>query len=216
MDGHLRTPPIPSCVPGDRRRDRAGPGAAHAPDPRVCLGNDCARSPGRDGPALEEAPPTQDTPPAKSRPCQITGQAHSCYTGPAPLRPRPHSSHRPRSLSPWARPLPSRSRPAPRTLLAGNQPKGGAEARAGFGSTRLQRLSVGVWVAGADAIRVGVGDGQPKARSAVRRAGGGEVMAEPTARHLSLPSGLLELCALLGASQDSLRGLEQVRGGRGN
>ncbi|XP_029403722.1 DENN domain-containing protein 3 [Mus pahari] len=34
-------------------------------------------------------------------------------------------------------------------------------------------------------------------------------MAEPAARHLSLPSGLLELCALLGASQDSLRGLEQ-------
>lgn len=41
-------------------------------------------------------------------------------------------------------------------------------------------------------------------------------MAEPAARHLSLPSGLLELCALLGASQDSLRGLEQVRGERGN
>lgn len=38
-------------------------------------------------------------------------------------------------------------------------------------------------------------------------------MAEPVARHLSLPSGLLELCALLGASQDNLRGLEQVRGG---
>lgn len=46
-------------------------------------------------------------------------------------------------------------------------------------------------------------------------AGGGKVMAEPAARHLSLPSGLLELCALLGASQDSLRGLEQVRGERG-
>lgn len=41
-------------------------------------------------------------------------------------------------------------------------------------------------------------------------AGGGKVMAEPAARHLSLPSGLLELCALLGASQDSLRGLEQI------
>ncbi|XP_041528510.1 DENN domain-containing protein 3 [Microtus oregoni] len=40
-------------------------------------------------------------------------------------------------------------------------------------------------------------------------------MAEPTARHLSLPSGLLELCALLGASQDSLRGLEQTAQKRG-
>lgn len=46
--------------------------------------------------------------------------------------------------------------------------------------------------------------------------GGGKVMAEPSARHLSLPSGLLELCALLGASQDSLQGLEQVRGETGN
>uniref|UniRef100_A0A8C6HLT0 DENN domain-containing protein 3 n=2 Tax=Mus spicilegus TaxID=10103 RepID=A0A8C6HLT0_MUSSI len=40
-------------------------------------------------------------------------------------------------------------------------------------------------------------------------------MAEPAARHLSLPSGLLELCALLGASQDSLRGLEQIAQKRG-
>ncbi|GAB1299432.1 DENN domain-containing protein 3 [Apodemus speciosus] len=40
-------------------------------------------------------------------------------------------------------------------------------------------------------------------------------MAEPAARHLSLPSGLLELCALLGASQDSLRGLEQIAHKRG-
>lgn len=45
--------------------------------------------------------------------------------------------------------------------------------------------------------------------------GGGKVMAEPSARHLSLPSGLLELCALLGASQDSLRGLEQIAQKRG-
>lgn len=58
--------------------------------------------------------------------------------------------------------------------------------------------------------------GQSRARSAVCQAGGGKVMAEPAARHLSLPSGLLELCALLGASQDSLRGLEQVRGDREN
>ncbi|XP_008071354.1 DENN domain-containing protein 3 [Carlito syrichta] len=35
-------------------------------------------------------------------------------------------------------------------------------------------------------------------------------MAEAAPQHLSLPSGLLELCALLGASRDSLRGLEQV------
>lgn len=40
-------------------------------------------------------------------------------------------------------------------------------------------------------------------------------MAEPSARHLSLPSGLLELCALLGASQDSLLGLEQIVQKRG-
>lgn len=40
-------------------------------------------------------------------------------------------------------------------------------------------------------------------------------MAEPAARHLSLPSGLLELCALLGASQDRLRGLEQIAQKRG-
>ncbi|XP_058132085.1 DENN domain-containing protein 3 isoform X2 [Dasypus novemcinctus] len=35
-------------------------------------------------------------------------------------------------------------------------------------------------------------------------------MAEAAPRHLSLPSGLLELCALLGAPRDSLRGPEQV------
>ncbi|XP_078209160.1 DENN domain-containing protein 3 isoform X6 [Callithrix jacchus] len=35
-------------------------------------------------------------------------------------------------------------------------------------------------------------------------------MAEAASPHLSLPSGLLELCALLGAPRDSLRGLEQV------
>nr|XP_021484646.1 DENN domain-containing protein 3 isoform X2 [Meriones unguiculatus] len=56
---------------------------------------------------------------------------------------------------------------------------------------------------------------QPRAPSAVCQAGGGEVMAEPAARHLSLPSGVLELCALLGASQDSLRGLEQIVQKRG-
>ncbi|XP_045416747.1 DENN domain-containing protein 3 isoform X2 [Lemur catta] len=37
-------------------------------------------------------------------------------------------------------------------------------------------------------------------------------MAEAAPQHLSLPSGLLELCALLGASRDSLRGLEQKKG----
>ncbi|XP_077022790.1 DENN domain-containing protein 3 isoform X2 [Tamandua tetradactyla] len=35
-------------------------------------------------------------------------------------------------------------------------------------------------------------------------------MAEPAPQHLSLPSGLLELCALLGAPRDSLRRPEQV------
>ncbi|XP_034524564.1 DENN domain-containing protein 3 isoform X3 [Ailuropoda melanoleuca] len=35
-------------------------------------------------------------------------------------------------------------------------------------------------------------------------------MAEAAPQHLALPSGLLELCALLGPSRDSLRGLEQV------
>ncbi|XP_047396224.1 DENN domain-containing protein 3 isoform X2 [Sciurus carolinensis] len=40
-------------------------------------------------------------------------------------------------------------------------------------------------------------------------------MAEAKPKHLSLPSGLLELCALLGAPQDSLRGLEQVAQKRG-
>ncbi|XP_054216125.1 DENN domain-containing protein 3 isoform X5 [Homo sapiens] len=35
-------------------------------------------------------------------------------------------------------------------------------------------------------------------------------MAEAASPHLSLPSGLLELCALLGAPRDSLRSLEQV------
>ncbi|XP_007999830.3 DENN domain-containing protein 3 isoform X2 [Chlorocebus sabaeus] len=35
-------------------------------------------------------------------------------------------------------------------------------------------------------------------------------MAEAASQHLSLPSRLLELCALLGAPRDSLRGLEQV------
>ncbi|XP_069882024.1 DENN domain-containing protein 3-like isoform X1 [Dipodomys merriami] len=42
-------------------------------------------------------------------------------------------------------------------------------------------------------------------------------MAEAAPQPLSLPSGLLELCALVGAPQDKLRGLEQVaptRGGR--
>ncbi|XP_069322920.1 DENN domain-containing protein 3 isoform X2 [Eulemur rufifrons] len=37
-------------------------------------------------------------------------------------------------------------------------------------------------------------------------------MAEAAPQHLSLPSGLLELCALLGASRDSLRSLEQKKG----
>jgi hypothetical protein len=41
-------------------------------------------------------------------------------------------------------------------------------------------------------------------------------MEEAAPQHLSLPSGLLELCALLGAPQDRLRGLEQVGGLRGN
>ncbi|XP_026308677.1 DENN domain-containing protein 3-like isoform X2 [Piliocolobus tephrosceles] len=35
-------------------------------------------------------------------------------------------------------------------------------------------------------------------------------MAEAASQHLSLPSRLLELCALLGASRDSLQSLEQV------
>ncbi|XP_062043922.1 DENN domain-containing protein 3 isoform X2 [Lepus europaeus] len=35
-------------------------------------------------------------------------------------------------------------------------------------------------------------------------------MAEAAPQHLSLPSGLLELCALLGAPRDGLRGLEQA------
>lgn len=38
-------------------------------------------------------------------------------------------------------------------------------------------------------------------------------MAEPAPQYLALPSGLLELCALLGAPRDSLRGPEQVRPG---
>nr|XP_027806499.2 DENN domain-containing protein 3 isoform X2 [Marmota flaviventris] len=40
-------------------------------------------------------------------------------------------------------------------------------------------------------------------------------MAEAKLKHLSLPSGLLELCALLGAPQESLRGLEQAAQRRG-
>nr|XP_044999691.1 DENN domain-containing protein 3 isoform X2 [Jaculus jaculus] len=40
-------------------------------------------------------------------------------------------------------------------------------------------------------------------------------MAEPAARHPSPPSGLLELCALVGAPRDSLRGLEQAAQKRG-
>ncbi|XP_020012516.1 DENN domain-containing protein 3 isoform X2 [Castor canadensis] len=40
-------------------------------------------------------------------------------------------------------------------------------------------------------------------------------MEEAAPQHLSLPSGLLELCALLGAPQDRLRGLEQVAQKRG-
>ncbi|EHB17990.1 DENN domain-containing protein 3 [Heterocephalus glaber] len=40
-------------------------------------------------------------------------------------------------------------------------------------------------------------------------------MAEATQQHLSLPSGLLELCALLGAPRDSLRSLEQFTQKRG-
>ncbi|XP_013011581.1 DENN domain-containing protein 3 isoform X1 [Cavia porcellus] len=40
-------------------------------------------------------------------------------------------------------------------------------------------------------------------------------MAETAPRHLSLPSGLVELCALLGASRDSRRSLEQVVQRRG-
>ncbi|XP_027463338.2 DENN domain-containing protein 3 isoform X2 [Zalophus californianus] len=36
-------------------------------------------------------------------------------------------------------------------------------------------------------------------------------MAEAAPQHLALPSGLLELCALLGPSRDSLRGPDQVR-----
>ncbi|KAM5210866.1 DENN domain-containing protein 3 isoform 1-T3 [Hipposideros larvatus] len=40
-------------------------------------------------------------------------------------------------------------------------------------------------------------------------------MAEAAPQHLALPSGLLELCALLGAPRDSLRGPEQVAQKRG-
>ncbi|XP_045037482.2 DENN domain-containing protein 3 isoform X3 [Desmodus rotundus] len=40
-------------------------------------------------------------------------------------------------------------------------------------------------------------------------------MAEMASQHLALPSGLLELCALLGPPRDSLRGLEQVAQRRG-
>ncbi|XP_040149519.2 DENN domain-containing protein 3 isoform X6 [Ictidomys tridecemlineatus] len=40
-------------------------------------------------------------------------------------------------------------------------------------------------------------------------------MAEAKLKHLSLPSGLLEMCALLGAPQESLRGLEQAAQRRG-
>ncbi|KAM5314568.1 DENN domain-containing protein 3 isoform 2-T3 [Glossophaga mutica] len=41
-------------------------------------------------------------------------------------------------------------------------------------------------------------------------------MAETASQHLALPSGLLELCALLGPPRDSLRGLEQVARRRGS
>lgn len=46
--------------------------------------------------------------------------------------------------------------------------------------------------------------------------GGGAAMAEAAPHHPALPSGLLELCALLGAPRDSLRCSEQVRARRGH
>lgn len=61
-----------------------------------------------------------------------------------------------------------------------------------------------------------------RARPAAGAARGGgahgprEAMAEDAPPRLELPSGLLELCALLGASRDSLRGPEQVRAPRGH
>lgn len=60
--------------------------------------------------------------------------------------------------------------------------------------------------------------GGPRRPSGVRPAGrsDGAAMAETAPQPLELPSGLLELCALLGVPRDSLRGQEPVRTPRGN
>lgn len=62
------------------------------------------------------------------------------------------------------------------------------------------------------------GAGGRRSPSWVSPAGRGRraAMAEAAPQHLALPSGLLELCALLGAPRDSLRGPDQVRIPRGN
>lgn len=64
-----------------------------------------------------------------------------------------------------------------------------------------RRVQVGVWAP----------PGGPRRPSPVRPEGSEAAMAETAPQHLALPSGLLELCALLGPPRDSLRGLEQVR-----
>ncbi|KAG8515468.1 DENN domain-containing protein 3, partial [Galemys pyrenaicus] len=63
--------------------------------------------------------------------------------------------------------------------------------------------------------RLGWGAGQGRAargtRAAARRGGGrGAAMAEAAPQHLSPPSGLLELCALLGPPRERLRGQDQA------
>lgn len=89
-----------------------------------------------------------------------------------------------------------------------------------FRSTDRSLRGPGGWLWGARVLcrrrcagrRAGVGVGGPRRPSGVRPAGRGRqaAMAEAAPQHLALPSGLLELCALLGPSRDSLRGLEQV------
>lgn len=162
--------------------------AAHAPEPAEPFRKRRARAPGP-GPA-PQASPLSDRPRLLTSPLQ----APPLSDGPGP--PRPASQ----GPAPTPGPAPS---PAQRAALSEDQP---AAARAGAGPS------------GGRGCGPKSGPSGPRRPSPVCPVGRGRgaAMAEAAPHHPALPSGLLELCALLGAPRDSLRGPEQVRARRGH
>ncbi|XP_048071846.1 translation initiation factor IF-2-like isoform X1 [Ursus arctos] len=133
-------------------------------------------------------------PPPPDPACRSRPRPHG---GPVPTGPRAPQPATP----PW-RPRPQEAPPPGR-----------------FRSTDRSLRGPGGWLWGAWVLcrrrcagrGAGVGVGGPRRPSGVRPAGRSSqaAMAEAAPQHLTLPSGLLESCALLGPSRDSLRGPEQ-------